>query len=119
MLSAKLHQFNKNISNLTDQEKDHDSTEISLLEKSIKAKEQIVEHRVRFKNLFNDLNNALMSIKTNGTSKLFVFESVTQADCVISYKTMYNECDGVISCNCNYLMLCGSKMLLISDFKMA
>ena len=85
--------------------------------KNIKTKENIIESRLHYSNVIDDLIYGLQNVPTICNPNLIsVIEAKTQADHVITYQSKYGNCDGALADDGDFIMMGGEDMLLIKKF---
>ena len=114
-LMRKIHQLRDPTLTLAVEEEIHDK--MNVLEKAVKKNEKIILDRLRYKNFFEEIHDAINSCKAVENFNITIVEAVTQADSVICYQCNKGDCDGALSSDGDFIVNSGKKILLIRDFK--
>ena len=116
----------KKLSTLVHLQRSNDETNQSIdelkqqqktIERIISTKEKIVEARIKFSNLFEEISYKFLSIPEKYNPHLLsTIEAKTQADHVITYESIHGNCNAAIANDGDFIMMGGKDMLLIKDF---
>ena len=109
-LIRKLHQTKE--PNLSSNFMDVLLTGMVTLKKTILKNEKIIKDRLRYKNFFDKVRDALDVTTNAAESKVRIIEATNQMDLVICYESNNNCCHAALSLDGDFIVNSGKKMLI-------